>query len=710
LIVWKFLLFSSKTVRWHPKEKGSGRGYVPWRREVVTRAFLWGKKCVISVTAVMKNLYTHNLNDALRKLRDDIPRIVDLLGLHRGKETDTWAHILDHKLLVRLSPDFPIMATICGGGSSGKSTLFNSIVGDRLSPVGGSAGLNRRVLVSAHGDILHRPDILPALFEPFGHRPARLENPQDLTLAGPPLYVLNDGVPRNLVLMDTPDFDTGAKGVYINRDVTRQALEASDILIYIFTNSNYNNRENTDFIAQMLTGIGIRKCFLVYRVYPSFSDEEVRGHAMTVAANLYGSDASHYVQGIYRTDEDNAVAAGQKFMTLRSIDEKDPSFMEALTAVDSGTIRLELLSSILKDVVIQADEILEYAKISNHELRLYLDTLQTAQSHCVQEALQHFPMDRVMKRFVEIWMETDPPYVKAMRKTGSLVERPFKVLVGTAKKVKQIFSDTEKQTPPADFVDRVEEDLLKAVNSIHSAAVHSDISVDAPLKDPVTRRMLKTLEQIRAGEVLKDTERPYTEPGVKKGTLTFSVSAHPVVFQEQEKLRSMDWKSVLESILSRRDVIVELSHGIEMILKDLANGYRSKMGMWTKIRQMFAAFLNVVPATAAVTYIISTGDPVGAVGIKVKLTGLFGLHDLYALVAIPATTGLKKADQNQLEEMLGPIVQTWLNDKLKAVQDLFEQEVTGGIIRAATDTLDASNPLIHRIETRIDTCKKVMVS
>jgi len=658
----------------------------------------------------MKNFYTHNLNDALRKLRDDIPRIVDLLGLHRGKETDTWAHILDHKLLVRLSPDFPIMATICGGGSSGKSTLFNSIVGDRLSPVGGSAGLNRRVLVSAHGDILHRPDILPALFEPFGHRPARLENPQDLTLAGPPLYVLNDGVPRNLVLMDTPDFDTGAKGVYINRDVTRQALEASDILIYIFTNSNYNNRENTDFIAQMLTGIGIRKCFLIYRVYPSFSDEEVRGHAMTVAANLYGSDASHYVQGIYRTDEDNAVAVGQKFMTLRSIDEKDPSFMEALTAVDSGTIRLELLSSILKDVVIQADEILEYAKISNHELRLYLDTLQTAQSHCVQEALQHFPMDRVMKRFVEIWMETDPPYVKAMRKTGSLVERPFKVLVGTAKKVKQIFSDTEKQTPPADFVDRVEEDLLKAVNSIHSAAVHSDISVDAPLKDPVTRRMLETLEQIRAGEVLKDTERPYTEPGEEKGTLTFSVSAHPVVFQEQEKLRSMDWKSVLESILSRRDVIVELSHGIEMILKDLANGYRSKMGMWTKIRQMFAAFLNVVPATAAVTYIISTGDPVGAVGIKVKLTGLFGLHDLYALVAIPATTGLKKADQNQLEEMLGPIVQTWLNDKLKAVRDLFEQEVTGGIIRAATDTLDASNPLIHRIETRIDTCKKVMVS
>ena len=46
-------------------------------------------------------------------------------------------------------------------------------------------------------------------------------------------------------------------------------------------------------------------------------------------------------------------------------------------------------------------------------------------------------------------------------------------------------------------------------------------------------------------------------------SLTVFVSAHPVVFQEQEKLRNRDWKSVLESILSRRDVIMDLSQGIE---------------------------------------------------------------------------------------------------------------------------------------------------
>lgn len=653
----------------------------------------------------MVDINEKNLTQTLKKLRTNIPHVMNLLGLDRGREIDTWTHIIDNKLLARLSSDFPIMATICGGGSSGKSTLFNSIAGEHLSPVGGRAGLNRRVLVSAHEEILNRPHILRALFEPFGHSPAPLTHGQDLTLPGPPLYVLNDAVPRNLVLMDTPDFDTGAKGIYINRDVTRQALESSDILIYIFTNSNYNNRENTDFISEMLTGIGMRKCFLIYRVYPSFSDQEVSEHAMTVARNLYGTEADRYVLGIYRADEDNAVAADQRFMMLRPIGENKFLFMDALTSIDSGRIRLELLSSILKDVRIKAITFLEHSKTSHNELRLYLDTLLTAQSHCVHEALRHFPMDRVMKRFIEIWMETDPSYVKAMRKTGSLIEFPLKILIATGKKIKNILSDTEQREPTSDFVDQVDEDLLKALNSIHDKAVSSKITVVASLKDPATRRMLEIVEQIQASELLKNNEKPHAQVGREKGTLSFFVSAHPAVFQEQEKLRRLNWKSVLQSIFSHRDVIIELSQGIETSLRDLAEGFRKKMGVWSRMRQMSAAFLNVVPATAAVTYILSTGDPVGAVGIKVKLSGLFGLHDLYALVAIPATTGLKKADQKQIEEILGPIVQAWLSNKLEAVQDLFEQEVTGGIIRAAKDTVNESNRLIKQIETDIEACE-----
>jgi len=658
----------------------------------------------------MEDLYEQNLNDALRKLRNNIPRVTDKLKLDLSRDVATWANIVDSKLLTRLSPDFPLMVTICGGGSSGKSTLFNSLLGEQLSPVGGNAGMNRRILVSGHTQLFSQTDILTALFEPFGCLPDPLQNKQDLTLPGNPFYVLNDAVPRNLVLMDTPDFDTGAKGTYINRDVAQQALESSDILIYVFTNSNYNNRENTDFISEMLTGIGMRKCFLVYRVYPSFEEVEIQEHAMTVAHNLYGSEADQYVLGIYRTDEDNAVAAGQRLMTLKPVRDENPLFINALKAIDSHKLRLELMSSILNDALVKAQEVLGHAKISHDELHLYLDALQTAQSYCVHEALQHFPMDRVIKRFAEIWISTDPPYVKAMRKTGSLIELPFKVLLGTARGIRGKLSGTEKKEPPVDFIDKVEEDLLNAVNNMHYKAVSPEISVSTTLKDPVARRMLEAVEQIKAIKSLKDIQNPYVEVAEEKGALIFSVAAHPAVFQEQEKLRNRDWKSALKSILSRRDVIVELSDGIEQELRDLADSRRSRMGMWTKIRQTFSAFLNVVPATAAVTYILSTGDPVGAVGIKVKLTGLFGLHDLYALVAIPATTGFKKADQKHLDELLGPILQAWLNNKLKAVQDLFEQEISGGIIQVAKDVMDESDSLIKQIEFSIKVCGKAVIS
>jgi len=657
----------------------------------------------------MQHMPKDNLYGILRELRGNIPQLTDLLKLDRSKSVAAWTHIVDSKLLTRLSSDFPIMVTICGGGSSGKSTLFNSLLGDDISPVGGSAGINRRVLVSVNRKLVDQKDIVSALFEPFGCIPDLLRDKQDLTAPGCPLYIMSENVPQNMLLMDIPDFDTGAKGTYINRDVAQQALESSDILIYVFTNSNYNNRENTDFISEMLTGIGMRKCFLIYRAYPSFEKEEVLDHAMTVAQNLYGHDVDRYVLGIYRTDEDNDVAAGNRYMTLRPVRNEDPSFINALKTIDFSTLRIDLLSSILKDVLGKANDILEQGKTSHLELALYLDTLQTAQSLCVQEALQHFPIDLVVKRFTEIWMSTDPSYVKAMRKTGDWIELPFRVIFNTAKKVKDKLSKTESIDPSDEFVDKIEEDLINSVNRMHDMAVNPDIFVSSTIKDPIAKRMLEAVEVVRSGKDLHRGQIPRVESAGEMGTLTFFVEAHPVVFQEQEKLRNTNWKLVLQSILSRKEVIVELSEEIDRELRSLADSFRSQMGVWTKIRQTFSAFLNVVPATVAVTYILSTGDPIGAAGIKVKLTGMFGLHDLYALVAIPATTGLKKADQKQLDELLGPIVKAWLNDKLKVVNKLFEQEITGAIIRAAKDAIDVSDDMLNQIELNIEACRKAMM-
>lgn len=649
-----------------------------------------------------------DLNAALETLREAIPRLVNILGLSREIDLRSWNHMIDGKLLPRLSPDFPLIAAICGGGSSGKSTLFNSIVGDRLSPSGGSAGINRRILVTAPGEIFRRKEFVSTLFEPFGAQSKPLEDQQELTVPGCPLYLLNNAVPRNMVLMDTPDFDTGARGSYTNREVVQQALEAADLLIYIFTNANYNNQNNTDFIARMLTGIGMRKCFLVYRVYSSFSQKEVLDHAMTVAHNIYGGDAHRHVLGVYRTDDDNAVAAGERFMELRPVRKQDPPFDQALKALDPKKLRPELLDSILDDTLDQARAITEQARISQNELQLYLDALQAAQSHCVQEALSHFPMDMVLKRFAQIWMETDPAYIRAMRRTGEVVGLPVRAIGDTVRWVKGKFSEAGKPLPEpsGEFRDKVEGDLINAVSHLRNKAINPELSVSVSMTDPAARRMQELTETIRGFRSPGPGVCPYAEPAEAAGTYTFRVAAHPVVANAQQDLQYREWKSVLNAILSHKEILTTLSEAIEADLYQLAREFRAKLGFTGHIRQTLSAVLNVIPATVAVTYILSTGDALSAMGIKIKLTGMFGLHDLYALVALPATTGLNRADRRQVETMLGPIAQTWLNNKLVRVRELFESQITGQIIGSADNALKGSQQLMETIQTHIEFCKK----
>ncbi len=646
------------------------------------------------------------LYDSLKELRQHVPRLADLLKLGLDDEIGFWKEVVDAKLLSRLAPDFPIVAAVCGGGSSGKSTLFNSLVEAQISPTGGTAGLNRRALFSIPAQRAEHQELLTALASPFKDTPKLLKDKAELTRTGRPLYCTNQSALKNLVVVDTPDFDTGAKGAYTNREVTRKVLEASDILIYIFTNSNYHNRDNTDFIAQMLTGIGKRKCFLVYRVYPSFTEQEVWEHAMTVAAGIYGDSADRYLLGVYRTDEDNRVASGDRFMECRPVHAAGPEFLEALQSIDAARIRLALFSSTLRDVCRQAANIRDRSQIARDELQLYCDALQIAQGESVREALKNFPINRIMHRFAQIWAATDPTHIKLMRKTGSVIEFPLKMLIGAAVWAKKQMSlEKEDAALKSEYTQKVDEDLVTAVSGLHRQAVSAELVVDCSARDQQAHRMTNTIATIRARDKRGREANPFVKHAGDGLTLTFRIDAHPVVHAEQTRLMTMDFKTVLQTILAGKDKILGISRDMEADLTQLAHDFRSQMNLWRKLNQTFWAFLNVVPATVAVTYVLSTGDPVGGAGIKVKLAGLFGAKDLYALFAIPFTSGLKKADRQQIEEMLRVMLQTWLKDKSKIVQELFEKNITGGMLRCARQNSADADQLINRIATLLQTCK-----
>jgi hypothetical protein len=246
------------------------------------------------------------------------------------------------------------------------------------------------------------------------------------------------------------------------------------------------------------------------------------------------------------------------------------------------------------------------------------------------------------------------------------------------------------------------------VTSLHAQAIGPQLTVTGSLNDPVVKRMSQLVDRIRVQRANADAHNPRAESADQNQILRFFVDTPAAVFALQERLRDQDFRSMLQTILAKKEELLDIPKDMLSDLKELADHFRSKMGIWTKISQTFWASLNVLPATAAVTYVLSTGDPVGAAGIKVKLTGLFGAKDLYALVAIPVTTRLKKADQQQIKTMLEPIAQAWFNHKLKKVQQLFEQSITAGTIRAVNETLERATAKIDEIKSSMDICAKEM--
>jgi hypothetical protein len=311
---------------------------------------------------------------------------------------------------------------------------------------------------------------------------------------------------------------------------------------------------------------------------------------------------------------------------------------------------------------------------SIRHLELYLESLRTIQRHCVQDALGRLPMDRLVRRFSEIWQATDPTHIKIMRKTGQVVETPVRLLMRVAKWVRGEARGKKRMPAGGELAAAMQSDLVRAANRLRQAAVDPAIDLQLPAGDPAAaalRESARSLAQ-RSGVRMSPAD---------PGGLRLAVALPPALAETQADLRHRNWAAVVDDMLAGQESLLGLTDPLEAELHRLAGEQRARMTTADEIRQTFSAMLNIIPATAAVTYVLHTGDPVGAVGIKVKLAGLFGLNDLYALVAIPATAGMKKADLKQLESLLGPVAQAWLTHQLKAIETLFETEITGSLLQ-----------------------------
>ncbi len=165
-------------------------------------------------------------------------------------DTSGWANLLTYKLVPHLAGEGCLIAAVAGGTNSGKSTVFNTLLGAAISPVVPTAAATRHPVIAAHPDRA-RQCLEGKLVPEF--KPAPWKAPGDALADGQPdgrLFVAaREGLGNRLALLDTPDIDSIEKRHWA---VAEHIRAAGDVVIAVLTGEKYRDERVVDFFRDAL--------------------------------------------------------------------------------------------------------------------------------------------------------------------------------------------------------------------------------------------------------------------------------------------------------------------------------------------------------------------------------------------------------------------------------------------------------------------------
>ncbi|WCZ38032.1 Dynamin family protein [Corynebacterium jeddahense] len=184
------------------------------------------------------NTQTPDVLEAVRGVREAVADTS--LPVDVAPEARAIVNQFDDYVLPRLANlDAPLLAVIGGSTGSGKSTLVNGLLRERVSNPGVIRPTTRQpVLVANPGDAewFNSPQVLPGLTRSHG-----AGNEQSTTLR----VVETQRVPEGLALLDAPDFDSIDDQ---NRALASQLLAAADLWIFVTTPARYADQLVWNFL------------------------------------------------------------------------------------------------------------------------------------------------------------------------------------------------------------------------------------------------------------------------------------------------------------------------------------------------------------------------------------------------------------------------------------------------------------------------------
>lgn len=158
-----------------------------------------------------------------------------------------WFEVLERKLLPQLGAESWLVVAVTGGTNIGKSVVFNHLAGFRASASSPLASGTKHPVCLIPEGFESRAN-LAELFPGFNVQPWT-SSEDSLSESADDLLFWRTGaeVPRNLLLLDTPDIDSDAPVNWRRADAIRQS---ADVLIAVLTQQKYNDAAVKQFFRK----------------------------------------------------------------------------------------------------------------------------------------------------------------------------------------------------------------------------------------------------------------------------------------------------------------------------------------------------------------------------------------------------------------------------------------------------------------------------